>query len=171
MGCGVTVLAIYAFVASLVVLVLGSLLITMEGCDEESLVESCKDLKVDGGLTEVHNKILKLDILNQDNGKVGITGETCPVCSVSLFSTLEIVALTLLGVLGLANLGRFSRYIVKLMGKHKLKKENAKIQEKAETRRKIMAELDLERGKVSVRANKDDQGIPDWDEAVLSLDS
>ena len=58
------------------------------------------------------------------------------------------------------------------MGKHKLKKENAKIQETAETRRKIMAELDLERGTtskvVSVRANKDDQGIPDWDEAVLS---
>ena len=107
MGCGVTVLAIYAFVASLAVLVLGSLLISVEGCDEESLVESCKDLKVDGGLTEVHKKILKFDILNQDNGKVGITGETCPVCSVTWFLTLEIVALTLLGVLGLANLGRF----------------------------------------------------------------
>ena len=51
MGCGVTVLAIYAFVASIAVLVLGSLLISLEGCDEESLVESCKDLKVDGGLT------------------------------------------------------------------------------------------------------------------------
>ena len=174
MGCGVTVLAVYAFVASLVVLVLGSLLVTMDGCDEDSLAKSCKDLKVETGgtLTEVHNQILQLDILNQDNGKAGSTGVDCPICSVSLFSTLEIVALTLLGALGLANLGRFTRYIVKLMGKHKQKKENAKIQETAETRRKIMEELLLERGitskVVSVRANKDDQGIPDWDEAVLS---
>ena len=170
MGCGVTVLAIYAGIASLAVLILGSLLISVKGCDEESLVESCKDLKVDGGLTEVHNKILKFDILNQDNGKVGITGETCPVCSVTWFSTLEIVALTLLGVLGLANVGRCSRYMVKLRNKHNLKKENAKLQEKAETRRKILAELDLERGNVSVRANKDD-GVPDWDEAVLNVDN
>ena len=98
MGCGVTVLAIYAFVASLVVLVLSSLLVTMDGCDEDSLPKSCKDLKVETGgtLTEVHNRILKLDILNQDNGKAGSTGVDCPVCSVSLFSTLEIVALTLL---------------------------------------------------------------------------
>ena len=162
MGCGVTVLAIYAFVASLVVLVLSSLLVTMDGCDEDSLAKTCKDLNVETGgtLTEVHNRILKLDILNQDNGKAGSTGVDCPICSVSLFSTLEIVALTLLGVLGLANLGRFTRYIVKLMGKHKQKKENAKIQETAETRRKIIEELELERGTaskvVSVRANKDD---------------
>ena len=44
MGCGVTVLAIYEVVVSLAVLVLGSLLISVKGCDEESLVESCKDL-------------------------------------------------------------------------------------------------------------------------------
>ena len=130
MGCGVTVLTIYAFVASLVVLVLSSLLVTMDGCDEDSLAETCKDLNVETGgtLTEVHNRILKLDILNQDNGMTGNTGVDCPVCSVTWFTTLEIVALTLLGVLGLANLGRLTRYIVKLCGKHKLKKENAKIQ-------------------------------------------
>ena len=106
MGCGVTVLAIYAFVASLVVLVLSSLLVTMDGCDE-----TCKDLNVETGgtLTEVHNRILKLDILNQDNGMTGNTGVDCPVCSVTWFTTLEIVALTLLGVLGLANLGRLTR--------------------------------------------------------------
>ena len=168
------VLTIYAFVASLVVLVLGSLLVTMDGCDEDSLAKSCKDLKVETGgtLTEVHNRILQLDILNQDNGKAGSTGVDCPVCSVSLFSTLEIVALTLLGALGLANLGRFTRYIVKLVGKHKQKKENAKIQETAETRRKIIEELELERGitsnVVSAKSNKDDQEIPGWEEAVLS---
>ena len=153
---------------------LGSLLLTMDGCDEDSLAKSCKDLKVETGgtLTEVHNRILQLDILNQDNGKAGSTGVDCPVCSVSLFSTLEIVALTLLGALCLANLGRFTRYIVKLVGKHKLKKENAKIQETAETRRKIIEELELERGitsnVVSAKSNKDDQEIPGWEEAVLS---
>ena len=173
MGCGVVVLAIYAFVASLVVLVLGSLL-AVDGCDEDSLAKSCKDLKVETGgtLTEVHNRILQLDILNQDNGKAGSTGVDCPVCSVSWFSTLEIVALTLLGALCLANLGRFTRYIVKLLGKHKLKKEKAKIQETAETRRKILEELELERGitsnVVSAQSNKDDQEIPGWEEAVLS---
>ena len=53
-----TVLAIYAFVASLVVLVLSSLLVTMDGCDEDSLAETCKDLNVETGgtLTEVHNR-------------------------------------------------------------------------------------------------------------------
>ena len=163
--------------ASLVALVLSSLLVTMDGCDEDSLAKTCKDLNVETGgtLTEVHNRILKLDILNQDNGMAGNTGVDCPVCSVSLFSTLEIVALTLLGVLGLANLGRLTRYIVKLCGNHKLKKENAKIQEAAETRRKIIEELELERritsNVVFVKSNKDDQGNPNWDEAVLSLDN
>ena len=177
MGCGVTVLAIYAFVASLVVLVLSSLLVTMDGCDEDSLAETCKDLNVETGgtLTEVHNRILKLDILNQDNGMTGNTGVDCPVCSVTWFTTLEIVALTLLGVLGLANLGRLTMYIVKLCGKHKLKKENAKIQKAAKTRHKILAEFELDRGtggKVgSVRANEDNQGNPNWDEAVLNLDN
>lgn len=118
---------------------------------------------------ELHNKILKFDILSQDNGKVGSTGETCPVCSVTWFSTLEIVALTLLGVLGLANVGRCCRYMVMLKNKHNLKKEKAKLQEKAETRKKILAELEMERGNISVRAIKDD-GVPDWDEAVLNVD-
>ena len=64
MGCGVTVLTIYALVASLVVLVLGSLLVTMDGCDEDYLAKSCKDLKVESGgtLTEVHNRILQLSM-------------------------------------------------------------------------------------------------------------
>ena len=49
MGCGVMVLTIYALVASLVVLVLGMLLVTMDGCDEDSLAKSCQDLKVESG--------------------------------------------------------------------------------------------------------------------------
>ena len=58
MGCGVTVLTIYAFVESLGVLVLSSLLVTMDGCDEDSLAETCKDLNVEtsGTLTKVHNR-------------------------------------------------------------------------------------------------------------------
>ena len=58
------------------------------------------------------------------------------------------------------------------MGKHKLKKENAEIQETAETRRKIIEELELECGitsnVVSAKSNKDEQEIPGWEEAVLS---
>ena len=60
--------------------------------------------------------------------------------------------------------------MVKLKNKHNLKRENAKLQKKAETRRKILAELEMERGNVSVRASKDD-GVPDWDEAVLNMDN
>ena len=124
-------------------------------------------LKVESGrtLTEVHNRILKLDILNQDNGETGCTGVDCPICSVSLFTMLEIIAMTLLGALFLANLGRFVRYVIKLVGKRKLKKANAKLQQTAETRRQIRQELELEleRGipskTVSVKSNEDDQEI------------
>ena len=170
MGCGVTVLGVYAGIASLTILILGSLLISGNDCEEKSLVESCKDLQVDGGLTEVHNKIVKFDILNQDNGRIGLTGETgetCPVCTVGWFSTLEIVALTLLGVLGLTNVGRCCRYMVKLKNKHNLKRENAKLQKKAEIRKNILAELEMGRGNESVRASIDD-GVLEWDEAVLN---
>ena len=100
-------------------------------------------------------------------GLTGETGETCPVCTVGWFSTLEIVALTLLGVLGLTNVGRCCRYMVKLKNKHNLKRENAKLQKKAELRKNILAEIEMGRGNESVRASKDD-GVPEWDEAVLN---
>ena len=84
--------------------------------------------KASGSLMEVHNKVLKFDLFNQDNGDTGRTaGVDCPVCTVSVFTTLEIIGLTLLCVLLLSNFGRLIRYIVKLVGKHKLKKADAKL--------------------------------------------
>merc|ERR1712215_537960 len=99
-GCGVTVLGIYGLVASLVIIILGTLLVTGDDCDENSLTGS-KDLKVEAGgsVMEVH-KVLKFDLFNQDNGDTGRTaGVDCPICTVSVFTTLEIIGLTLLCVL------------------------------------------------------------------------
>ena len=96
------------------IIILGTLLVTMDDCDENSLTNGCKDLKVEtgGSLTEVHNKIVKFDLFNQDNGETGRTaGVDCPICTVSVFTTLEIIALTLLVVLFVANFGRLIRYV------------------------------------------------------------
>ena len=100
----------------------------------------------------------------------------CPICTVSVFTTLEIIALTLLCVLFVANFGRLIRYIVKLVGKHKLKKAEAKLRLAAETRKQIRQELEMERGISSktdfTKSNEDDQEIkvinPSWEEAVIS---
>ena len=148
MNCGLTILGVYAVVCTLTVIILGSLLFSGGDGEERSLMD-CRDLQVAGGVTEVRNKIVKFDILNQDNGRIGLNGETgeaCPACTVGWLSTLEIVALTLLGVLGLTNLGRCCRYLVKLRTKHNLKKETEKLQKKAELRKNILAELGMERG-------------------------
>ena len=160
------------------IIILGMLLVTGDDCDENSLT-NCKDLKVEtgGSLTEVHNKILKVDLFNQDNGETGRTaGVDCPICTVSVFTTLEIIGLTLLCVLFVANFGRLIRYIVKLVGKHKLKKAEAKLRLAAETRKQIRQELEMERGISNktdfTKSNEDDQEIkvinPSWEEAVIS---
>ena len=128
-------------------------------------------------MTEVHNKILKVDLFNQDNGETGCTaGVDCPICTVSVFTTLEIIALTLLVVLFVANFGRLIRYVIKLIKKHKLKKAEAKLRQTAETRKQIRQELEMERGLSSktdfTKSNEDDQEIkvinPSWEEAVIS---
>ena len=178
MNCGLTILGVYAVVCSLTVIILGSLLLSGGDCEERSLMESCKDLQVAGGVTEVRNKIVKFDILNQDNGRIGLngeTGETCPACVAGWLSTLEIIALTVLGVLALINLGRFSRYLKKLRAKRALKKEGEKLKKKAELRETVLAELSLEqRGSQRVpRAvgnDKDDMvsKVPTWEEATLA---
>ena len=173
-----TVLGIYGMVASLVIIILGMLLVTGDDCDENSLTGS-KDLKVEAGgnLMEVHNKVLKFDLFNQDNGDTGRTaGVDCPVCTVSIFTTFEIIGLTLLCVLLLSNFGRLIRYIVKLVGKHKLKKAAEKVRLAAETRKQIIQELEMERGIANKTdfnmSNKDDQEIkvinPSWEDAVIS---
>ena len=172
------VLGIYGLVASLVIIILGTLLVTGDDCDENSLTGS-KDLKVEAGgsLMEVHNKILKVDLFNQDNGETGRTvWVDCPICTVSVFTTLEIIALTLLVVLFVANFGRLIRYVIKLIKKHKLKKAEAKLRQTAETRKQIRQELEMERCNSSktdfTKSNDDDQEIkvinPSWEEAVIS---
>ena len=100
----------------------------------------------------------------------------CPIRLVSVFTTLEIIGLTLLCVLLLSNFGRLIRYIVKLVGKHKLKKAAEKVRLAAETRKQIIQELEMERGIANKtdfnKSNEDDQEIkridPSWEEAVLS---
>ena len=178
MNCGLTILGVYAGVCSLTIIVLGSLLLSGGDCEEKSLMESCKELQVAGGVTEVRNKIVKFDILNQDNGRIGLngeTGETCPACAFGWLTTLEVIVLTLLVVLGLANLGRCCRYLVKLRTKHNLKKETERLQKKAELRKNILAELGMVRGNEVVSmadgASKDDRvpRVPAWEEAELSV--
>ena len=178
MNCGLTILGVYAGVCSLTIIILGSLLLSGGDCEEKSLMESCKELQVAGGVTEVRNKIVKFDILNQDNGRIGLNGETgeaCPACAFGWLTTLEVIALTLLGVLGLTNLGRCCRYLVKLRTKHNLKKETEKLQKKAELRKNILAELGMERGNEIVpRADSASEDarvprVPAWEEAELSV--
>ena len=178
MNCGLTILGVYAGVCSLTIIILGSLLLSGGDCEEKSLMESCKELQVAGGVTEVRNKIVKFDILNQDNGRIGLngeTGETCPACVAGWLSTLEIIALTVLGVLALINLGRCGRYLKKLRTKRNLKKENEKLKKKAELRENILAELSLERGNKMVSraasASEDDRvpRVPAWEDATLSV--
>ena len=177
MNCVLIILSVYAVVCSLIIVILGSLLFSGEDVEEKSLMD-CKDLQVDGDVTEVRNKIVKFDILNQDNGRIGLgeTGEKCPVCTSGWLSRLEIVALTVLGVLALINLGRFSRYLKKLHAKRLLKKENKQQKQKAELRENILAELSVEqRGNEMIPSaasnGKDDmvQQVPAWEDATLSV--
>ena len=71
MNCVLTILGVYAVVCTLTVIILGSLLFSGGDVEEKSLLD-CRDLQVDGDVTEVRNKIVKFDILNQDNGRIGL---------------------------------------------------------------------------------------------------
>ena len=174
MNCVLTILGVYSVVCTLGVIILGSLLFSGGDVEEKSLMD-CRDLQVDGPVTEVRNKIVKFDILNQDNGRIGLgeNGE-CPACATGWLTLLEILALIVLGVLTLINLGRFSRYLKKLRAKRALKREGEKLKKKAELRETVLAELGLERGSQRVpRAvgnDKDDMvpKVPTWEEATLA---
>ena len=174
MNCVLTVLAVYSVVCTLGVIILGSLLFS--GGDVEESLMDCRDLQVDGPVTEVRNKIVKFDILNQDNSRIGLgeDGE-CPACATGWLTLLEILALIVLGGLTLINLGRFGRYLKKLHAKRALKKEGEKLKKKAELRETVLAELSLEqRGSQRVPRNvgndKDDMvsKVPTWEEATLA---
>ena len=163
MNCVLIGLSIYSVVCTLVVVILGSLL-AVDGDVEEN----CRNLQVDGPVTEVTNKVIKFDILNQDNSGVNLGEEgECPACT-GWLTLLEILALVVLGFLFCVNLGRFGRYLKKLHEKRKLKTEEEKSKEKAKMRQTVLAELDMEhRLPRNVGKDKDDK-IPTWEEVTLA---
>ena len=89
--------------------------------------DDCKDITVGNGgkITEIHNRMIKVDLLNSDNaemGRVTSNGKSeCPPCTFSAFTALEIEAITLLMVGIIANTGRFVRYVVKTLKKRSLR--------------------------------------------------
>ena len=163
MNCVLIGLTIYSVVCTLVIVILGSLL-AVDG-DVEG---NCRDMQVDGPVTEVRNKIVKFDILNQDNSRVNLGEEgECPACT-GWLTLLEILALVVLGILSCINLGRFGRYLKKLHEKRKLKKEGEKSKKKAEMRETVLAELSMEhRLPRNVGKDKDDK-VPTWEEVTLA---
>ena len=173
-------MGVYSLVASLIIIVMG-VLINTNYCDEMSETDGCKDFTVENGgsLTEVHNKMVKVDLFNADNGEMGrvtTAGSECPPCKVSVFTTLEIIALTLLVVGIVTNFGRLVRYVIKVMKKHKLKTAEAKLRQVAETRKKLRQEIEIEMecGKCTsstadlTKPSEDDKvfNTVGWEEAV-----
>ena len=123
MGCtGITILSAYGVVTSIIIIVLG-VIIKYDDCGEIVDADDCKEVNMgDGGkLTEINNRVIKVDLLNSDQAETGrIVSEgkfDCPPCTFSTFTVLEIVAITLLVVAILANSGRFVRYVVKTVKK------------------------------------------------------
>ena len=163
MNCVLIGLSLYSVVCTLVIVILGSLL-AVDG----NVEGNCRNLQVDGPVTEVTNKVIKFDILNQDNSGVNL-GEDgkCPACT-NWLTLLEILALVVLGFLSCVNLGRFGRYLKKLHEKRKLKTEEEKSKEKAKMRETLLKELDMEhRLPRSVGKDKDDK-IPTWEQVTLA---
>ena len=137
---GVTVLSIYGIVTTITIIVLGVIL----KYDGELADEDCKDL------TEIHNKVIKVDFLNNDQAETGKIdsegGLVCSPCSFSTFTALEIVAITLLVVGILANIGRLLRYVIKLMKKRQLKLTEARVKLDEQLRQELRREVEMERG-------------------------
>ena len=123
---GVTVLSLYGIVTTITIIVLGVIL----KYDVELVDEDCEEVHMgDGGdLTEIHNKVIKVDFLNNDQAETGRIdsegGLVCSPCSFSTFTALEIVAITLLVVGILTNTGRLLRYVIKLMKKRQLRSKS-----------------------------------------------
>ena len=133
-------MGVYSLVASLIIIVMG-VMINTNYCGEMLEMDDCKDITVGNGrkVTEVHNKMIKVDLFNSDNaemGRVTFGKSECPPCTFSAFTALEIVAITLLVVDIIANTGRLVRYVVKTMKKRSLRATEAKITRDVEIKRK-----------------------------------
>ena len=84
MNCVLIGLSLYSVVCTLVIVILGSLLAV-----DSNVEGNCRNLQVDGPVTEVTNKVIKFDILNQDNSGVNLGEEgKCPACSGSATNLL-----------------------------------------------------------------------------------
>ena len=155
----------YGLVTSVIIIVLG-VIIKYEDCGEIVDADDCKEVNMgDGGkLTEIHNRVIKVDLLNSDQaetGRIDSNGKfDCPPCTFSTFTALEIVAITLLVVGILANSGRFVRYVVKMVKKRSLRATEAKIKRDEEIKRKMRQELELERGMCASQGSSAVQNIP-----------
>ena len=138
-------------VSSVIIIVLG-VMINTDNCGEMVDADDCKEITMGNGgkITEIHNRMIKVDLLNSDNAEMGwvnSNGESeCPQCTFSAFTALEIVAITLLVVGIIANGGRFVRYVVKTFKKRSLRATEAKIKTGEEIKRKMLHEIELERG-------------------------
>ena len=109
---GITILGAYGVVTSVIIVILG-VIINYDDYGEMVDADDCKEIIMgDGGkLTEIHNRLIKVDLLNSDQaemGRVDSNGKSeCPPCTFSAFTALDIVAITLLVVGIIANSGRF----------------------------------------------------------------
>ena len=151
-------------VTSVIIVILG-VIINYDDCGEMVDADDCKEITMgDGGkLTEIHNRLIKVDLLNSDQaetGRVDSNGKSeCPPCTFSAFTALEIVAITLLVVGIIANSGRFVRYVVKTVKKRSLRATEAKIKRDEEIKRKMRQELELERGMCAPQGSTADPKI------------
>ena len=94
MGCtGVAVLGVYSLVTSLIIIVMG-VMINTNYCGEMEEADDCKDITMGNGgkITEIHNRMIKVDLLNSDNAEMGhVTSNgksECPPCTFSAFTAL-----------------------------------------------------------------------------------
>ena len=112
---GITILGAYGVVTYVIIIVLG-VMINYDYCGEMVDADDCKEITMGNGgkITEIHNRMIKVDLLNSDNAEMGCVTSNgkseCPPCTFSAITALEIVAITLLVVGIIANTGRFVRY-------------------------------------------------------------
>ena len=80
---GITILGAYGVVTSVIIIILG-VIIKYDDCGEMVDADDCKEITMgDGGkLTEIHNRLIKVDLLNSDQaetGRVASNGKSeCP---------------------------------------------------------------------------------------------
>ena len=69
---GITILGAYGVVTSVIIIILG-VIIDYDNCGEMVDADDCKEITMgDGGkLTKIHNRLIKVDLLNSDQAETG----------------------------------------------------------------------------------------------------